>query len=657
VRVTRNGWLLVLLCGLFVASGCGGSSSVPNNGQAAAVAPASRANVSLDKNTYPVFPNADAGADPSVPAEQGGKGFKGDGWQTNTDFDLIGDPRAVPGGTYREPIYDFPGSLRVDGPESNTQLNYTIKGLMYESLLQNHPTTLDYIPALATHWQVSDDKMTYRFRIDPNARWSDGQPVVADDVVATWDFVMDKTLQDPSNQLVFGKFERPSAESKYIVRVHSKQLNWRNFLYFSGMSIFPAHVLKQVNGAAYLKDYNFKFLPGTGEYIVADADVVKGKSVSIRRRNDYWAANQRRSIGLGNFDEIREIVVRDSNLAFEMFKKGDLDFNAINISRRWVQEMNFDKVQQGLIQKRKIFNDNPSGIAGIAFNTRKAPFDDLRVRQALTFLQNRQLLIDKLFFNEYLPLNSYFAGGIYENAGNPKNPYDPQRAIKLLADAGYTSRDTQGRLVKNGRPLTADLLYNDKQSETWLTVYQDDLRKVGIGLNLRLVTPETQWQLQMQRKFELVYAAWGSLIFPNPETQFHSKLADQSDNNNITGFKDKRVDDLCDVYDREFDQQKRAAIIQEIDGIVTNQYQYILGWDAPFQRVAFWNKFGHPEGYLSRVGDYSDIVAFWWVDADKQRALQAAMQDPSKKLDPGQTDVRYWQDFDKRQAPASGSAK
>ena len=636
-----------------VSAACSGSKPA-GEAPGAAVAPAAnRAPVSMDKNAYPVFPNADAGADPSVPAEQGGKGFKGEGWQTNTDFDLIGDPRAVKGGVYRESILDFPGTLRAEGPESNTQLNYMVRGMVYESLLGIHPTTLDYIPALATHWQVSSDKMTYRFRIDPNARWSDGQPVTAEDVVATWSFVMDKGLQDPSNELTFGKFEKPVAESKYIVRVHAKQLNWRNMLYFSGMAVFPAHVLKTVDGAAYLKTYNFKLLPGSGAYTVADADIVKGKSVSLRRRTDYWAENQRRNIGTGNFDEIREVVVRDQNLAFEMFKRGDLDFYYVNVSRQWMQEFNFDKVQRGLIQKRKIYNDAPVGTSGLAFNTRKPPFDDIRVRKALTYLENRDLLIQKLFFNEYVPLNSYFAGGIYENQNNPKNPYNPQEALRLLAEAGWSAHDAQGRLVKNGQPFTIELLYGGKISEPSLTVYQDDLRKVGIGLNLRLITPETLFQLVMQRKFDVVEMAWGSLLFPNPETQFHSKLADLNDNNNITGFKDKRVDELCELYDKEFDQEKRAAIIREIDGIVANQYQYVLGWSAPFQRIAYSNKFGQPAGYLSRIGDYSDIVAYWWIDADRQRQLDQAMRDPSAKLEVGQTEVRYWQEFDKRQGPAT----
>jgi microcin C transport system substrate-binding protein len=153
----------------------------------------------------------------------------------------------------------------------------------------------------------------------------------------------------------------------------------------------------------------------------------------------------------------------------------------------------------------------------------------------------------------------------------------------------------------------------------------------------------------MERRFETLYTAWGALIFPNPETSFHSRLADQADNNNITGFKDKRVDELCAQYDVEFDQQKRAAIIREIDGILASQHQYALSWTAPFQRLAYWNKFGQPESYLSRVGDHDDVVNLWWIDPDKQRQLDEANRDPSRKLDVGPLEVRYWQEYAKRQ--------
>src|SRR5207249_8874570 len=156
----------------------------------------------------------------------------------------------------------------------------------------------------------------------------------------------------------------------------------------------------------------------------------------------------------------------------------------VNRSRQWVQELDFDKVQNGLIQKRKVFNDQPEGLQGFPMNTRRAPFDDIRVRKALALLFNREQLIEKLFFNEYFPDNSYYPGSVYENPNNPKNTYNPQEAVKLLAEAGWKDHDAQGRLTKDGKPFAIEMLYDDKQTESYLTVYQEDLRKLGITLNL-----------------------------------------------------------------------------------------------------------------------------------------------------------------------------
>ncbi len=114
--------------------------------------------------------------------------------------------------------------------------------------------------------------------------------------------------------------------------------------------------------------------------------------------------------------------------------------------------------------------------------------------------------------------------------------------------------------MKNGKPLQIELLYSDKGGERLLTVYQEDLRKVGIGLNLRLVNPETRFKMQMQRQFELVYGAWGAgSVFPTSAPKYHSETADVNNTNNISGFKDKRIDQLTEQYDREFDPAKRAA--------------------------------------------------------------------------------------------------
>jgi microcin C transport system substrate-binding protein len=608
--------------------------------------------VSSNKDDYPVFPEADAGADPSVPAEQGGKGFTGKGWETNTNFDLIGDPRAVKGGTLRDHMISFPGTLRMAGPEWNTEDNYVINSLVYEVLLNLHPTTLEYMPALATHWKIDPDKLTYRFRIDPNARFSDGTPVTSEDVIASWKFHTDKGLQDLYFYAQLTKLEMPVAESKYIVRIKAKELGWENFLTAAnGLRAFPAHVLKNIDGAAYLRDYNFKLIPGTGPYILNESDIEKGRSITLRRRKDYWAEKHRANIGQYNIDEFKRVVVRDENLAIEMLKKGELDYYyVVGNPQVWVERFNTEAVQRGLLAKRAVFNNYPASLAYIAFNMRRKPFDDLRVRKAFALLFNREQIIQKLFYNLNRPITSYYPATIYENPANPKNTYDPQEALKLLAEAGWKDRDSQGRLTKNGQPLQVELLYARQVFEPWLTVYQEDLRKVGITVNLRLVTFETAFKLEMQRQFEYAVGAWGvGSPFPSPRSNYHSETADIQNTNNITGLKDKRVDELIERYDISFDTNERAELLKKLDGILASQYIYTLRWYDPAQRVVFWNKFGMPEGSFSRVGDYNGtllpgIPQLWWVDPEKSQKVAQAMRDNSIRLEVPPVDDRYWQE-------------
>jgi microcin C transport system substrate-binding protein len=644
-------WLCCSLA-ILLLSGCGASS--PSDPSSSDSYGSSNPNASLNKDDYPVFPDADAGADPAVSAEMGGKGFTGEGWETKTDFELVGDPRAVKGGLFRNAISDFPGTLRMGGPEWNTYVNYMIADMVYETLIGLDPTTLDYVPQLATHWQVSPDKMTYRFRINPNAKFSNGEPVTADDVIATWKLMSDKTLKDPSSYTQFTKFETPVAESKYIVRVKAKTLDWKNLLNFgTALQIFPASGLKGVNGASYVDNFNFKYLPGTGPYIVRPEDINKGNSLSLRRRDDYWAEKARWNVGLNNFAEVKLSVVRDDNLHLEQFKRGDVDFYYVGRSKYWVEDLSpqaLDKVERGLIQKAKVFNVHPTSWSGFAMNTTRPPFDDIRIRKALTLLLNRQLLIEKIFFNEYVPSNTYFPGTVYENPNNPKNEYNLMEAVNLLAEAGWKDRDSQGRLTKNGKPFAIEMLYDNKSSENILTIYQQDLQKVGITLNLRLVTFETRVKLTHgKRQFDMTYVGWGANAFPDPELEYHSRLAAQENNNNLTSFKDPHADELMEKYGKSFDLNERVALIRELDGLLTAQYHYVLHWGAPSQRLAYFNKFGFPQGHLSRTGDYmSDLLQgpgverMWWIDPEKAKQLDGAMRDASIKLPLGPAEDKHW---------------
>ncbi len=648
MRVVATSALMAFL--LTLSAACGGGSRPDAERTGTTPAGGSRADAAMDKNAYPVFPNADSGADPSVPAERGGRGFTGEGWATNADYDLIGDPRAVKGGTLKQAMMtDFPSTLRYYGPNV-TAWNQMLHGMVYETLLGLHPTTLDWMPALATHWQISDDKRTFRFRLDPNARFSDGTPVTSEDVIASWKLTVDKGLQDPARNLVYSNFEQPAAESQYLVSVRAKTVNWQNFLYFSGLYIYPAHILKNITGEAYVREYNYKMLPGTGPYIVAEQDVDKGNMIRIRRRSDYWAEKHRRNIGSSNFDQIQQAVVRDRNLEFEMFKKGDIDYYFVQRAQMWVEELNYENIKRGLNQKRKIFNHNPQGIQGVAINTRREPFNDIRVRKALRHLFNRESMVEKLMYNEYLMVDSIFPSSVHENPKNEKIQYDPQKAMQLLAEAGWKERDAQGRLTRNGRPMNIEIVYGDQASERFFTVYQEDLRKVGITLNLRFTTFETLVKLLDERTFGMASIAYTGSIFPSPEQNWLGRLADEKNTNNITGFKNARADRIIDMYAKEFDFDTRVTLLQELDGLITNDHGWILGWTAPYERVVYWNKFGQPPGYVTRIGDYRDIVSLWWFDADKSRRLDEAIRAPSINLGAGPSDDKYWLEYARLEA-------
>ena len=240
-----------------------------------------------------------------------------------------------------------------------------MNALCYESLTSTHPVTLERTPALASHWKISDDKMEFYFRINPDARWSDGQEVTADDVIASYDIRMDETILMPSTQITYGKIERPEAISKYIVKVKSKNLNWRNMLYFGGMVILPEHYLKDLDGTAYLEEYNFKMLPGTGPYLIRDEDIINQESYSLVRRDDWWSQDHPTNRYMYNFDRITVSVVKDNpTLEFEKMKKGESDFYEIAKPSMWVDETDFDAVNMGWIQKKRIFSNSPAGTWG-----------------------------------------------------------------------------------------------------------------------------------------------------------------------------------------------------------------------------------------------------------------------------------------------------
>ena len=631
--------ILILLLAWIYFTGCGGKK------EQSAISAENKVIVSKDNSTS---------------AEQGGYGFEAIaeklGYQTYTfsekDGNFFGDPKAVKGGILHYIHSLFPRTMRIIGQNSSQMINARIiQALCYESLLGQHPATLEFVPSLATHWMISEDKLTFKFRINPDARWSDGMPVIAADVVATWDLRMDETILEPSEQLSFGKFERPVAEGKYIVSVNAKSINWRNFLYFSTMAVLPNHILKELDGTAYLEEYTFSMMTGTGPYIIPENKIINQESFILERREDYWAADDPFVRYQYNFDKIKVSVVKDNTaLQYEKFKKGEQDFYRVSQARRWVEETDYESIQNGWVKKQRVFSEKPAGTSGYYFNMREWPFDDKRVRYAFTYLYDRVKMNREMYYNEYGYMNSLYAGSVYENPDN--NPFhpNPEKAVALLNEAGYTSRNEEGWLVheETSRVLSFELSL-PKSYEYMATPVQQMLKEYGMDMQIKFVDYNTMIKNVNERNFSVAMLAYGGLIYPNPETSLKSELADKNDNNNVWGFKSDRVDELLPEYDACFDQNRRIEIIREIDGIYSDVHPTAWSIVRNYQRILYWDKFGFPEWMFTRyIGEYWSIFSYWWIDPEKEANLEKAMA-AGEKLPLAPLDMKYWPEYLKSQ--------
>lgn len=592
------------------------------------------------------------GADPTVTAELGGAGFTGKDWQTNTDYKIHSSPSVVKGGGIKISYGNFPSTMALYGKGSATDLNSLINSLLYESLLELDENKENYIPRLATHWQISPDGKSFRFRINPDARFADGQPVTSDDVIATLNLCSDSTILNPEINEVAGMFNEPIAESKYIVKFTvktdavSKKSNkhfagWRYFLFAAAFRILPASYLKDITGSEYNEQNKMKYIPGSGPYLFDSLDIEKENSFILRRRSDYWGEKEKFAEGLFNFDFIKIETVKDELLRNEKFKKGEIDVIFVYRSSDWFERMKGEEYERGLILKREVFNYPKNGPSGICINMRQKPLDDIRIRKALNYAYNRKQFNDKLFYNSYSYINSYFPGSVYENKNNPQIGFNLDSASNLLKEAGWTEKNSEGFLIKNGKILEFKLPYL-KSQDRYFTIYKEDLAKIGVKLNLQESDGATLNKLGLERNFQLLPMSWINPDFPAPESIFSSDLADVPNSSNWTGIKNKDIDSLIFLYNIYEDVNSRINVIRQIDSIAVNYCQYVMGWYMPYARIAFQNKFGYPEGIITKHYGVLGLLSQWYYDIKKAKQYWEAKDNPSMLLEKGEMENKYW---------------
>ena len=495
-------------------------------------------------------------------------------------------------------------------------------GQLYETLLTQHPVTLELEPLLAARCVLGDDRKTFTFHLNPQARWSDGRPVTAEDVRWTFEAVLDpKNLTGP-HKIGLERFAPPEVLDEATIRFTAKEVHWENLLTLAGLQVLPKHAFAD-------KDFNlqnFEFPVVSGPYRLGA--IREGIQVSLERRTDWWAGRLPRFQHVANFDLLRYRFFEETDNALEAFRKGEIDLFPVYRAHTWANQTSGEKFDRNWIVKQEIANQKPVGFQGIALNLRRPPLDDPRVRRALAHLYHREKMNATLMYNAYFLHRSYYED-LYDAAhpcGNELIPFDPDRARALLAEAGWRADPETGLLAKDGRPLRLRYLSRGDSDDKFTAIFQEDLKDVGI----ELVVDKKDWAAWAkdmdEYNFDLTWAAWSAGLFKNPESMWAAKEADRPSGQNITGYKNPDVDALIAEQRTEFDVQKRHGIVRQIDALVTRDVPYILLWNKNSTRLLWWNKFGLPDAPLGKYGDERAAHAYWWYDPDAAADLAHAME-------------------------------
>lgn len=530
----------------------------------------------------------------------------------------LASTNAKVGGEMRYYAGPYPQSL-------NFYIEYSTGGELifnnlFENLLTLNPLTLEFEPWIAKSWTVSEDLRTFTFELDPNARWSDGAPLTAHDIAWTFDAIMKPENLTGPWKVPLERFDKPEVLDDHTIRFHARETHWRNLLTLSGLYILPKHVMATQD----FNDINFELPVVSGPY--RQGELREGFFCKLERRADWWRIGYPAARGLGNLQTIRLVYFQGDETSFDEMKKGKLDFFMVGMARRWVNEVNGEKFQKNWIVKQRVENRNPIGFSGFAMNLRKPIFADVRTRKALAHLLDRETLNHTLMYDQYIMHKSYWED-LYDNSHpctNASYAFTKDRARALLAEAGWRPNPNTGVLEKDGRPFSFSFLNRDASQNKYVAKFQQDLHDVGIDMKLT-VKDWSAWMKAMdQYDFDMTWCNYSGSLWKDPEGMWASKEADRPAGQNYTGFKNPRVDELIDLQRGEFDVHKRATIMRELDGILTEQVPYVLLWYLNYTRIIYWNKYGTPDHVLGSISDERGALQYWWYDEDDAANLREA---------------------------------
>ncbi|MEA4837525.1 MAG: extracellular solute-binding protein [Rhodospirillaceae bacterium] len=493
--------------------------------------------------------------------------------------------------------------------------------------------------------ETPSDRSWVVFTLRPEARFHDGSPILADDVLFSFETL--KTQGHPFYRAYYHSVAKAEKLGDRKVR----------FSFVPGENRELPLILGQmpVLSKAYWQDRPFDQTTlepplGSGPYRIEKVE--PNRSITLARVPDYWGQNLAVNRGLNNFDRLIYDYYRDSTVALEAFKAGRYDIRSENEARKWATGYDFPAVKDGRVKKSAFPNKRPTGMQGYVYNLRRPIWQDARVRRALAYAFDFEWTNKNLFHGQYTRTKSYFSNSDLASSGLPSagelkfleplrgaipdevftTVYDVPRtdgpdgvrgnlriAAKLLEEAGYVIKD--GVLVDGatGKPFTFEILLDQPIWERVSLPFVNNLKRLGITATVRTVDSAQYEERMKTYDYDMLVAVWGQSETPGNEQRSYwgSEAADLPGGRNLIGIKDKAVDSLIDSLVAAPDRQSLVDRTRALDRVLLWNHYVIPHWHMIVDRVAYWDKFGMPDTVPSQGVQFNS----WWA---KDAAAQPA---------------------------------
>jgi peptide/nickel transport system substrate-binding protein len=441
---------------------------------------------------------------------------------------------------------------------SDAYENTVNSGNVYETLIERNNETLELDPVLAESWEISEDKLTYTFKLRQNVKWQDGEPFTSKDVVFSYQTIMNPKVDSPQLRAYYQEIRDVVAIDDHTVRFTYARPYFLALEFCGGMPIVPKHVFEE-------GDFNTnpagRDPVGTGPYKFLKWTT--GREIVLEKNTDYWGEQPR-------LNRIVFRIITDSSVSLQVLKREELDVSGLT-PIQWARQTSSKSFEEKF-DKLSYFRPNYSFIG---WNLRKPFFSDKLVRQAMTHLVDRELILQKILFDlGAVVTNPFYINSPEYNKSITPYPYDPKKAYELLQQAGWTDTNGNGIRDKDGVEFKFEFLIpaGSETGEKIATILKEELDKTGISMDIR----KTEWAVFTTRlnehNFDAVTLAWSMGVESDPYQIWSSTQADKG--SNFVGFVNEEADRLIEAARKEFDRDKRIEMYRRFAEIVHEEQPY-----------------------------------------------------------------------------------